>query len=506
MSTEQPAIERFNAFDAAAIAEGKRPAPKDFNESRERLHELIDHLPQRALIQDHHATAWVDRTMQIASERMTLELGEENATIGDVHAHCLWHVRRASAVGGSEIGTIVKHFRGETGNFTNARNLVMDKLLIMSPMPGTEEMSRGVRAEPIIQKMYLDDRKLVSDEESLEILKGFRWEKLPFMVGTPDDLCLPLDGDPKMLKITDYKCPSADVNAEYEKNGISFDYRCQVHHYAILCHAAKVFFRDMEIACFDPRSFKMISYPVELDTELIREMMKAAQTFWNDFVMEGVLPEVPGPAKLEVDNQQMRDLATQLTVMKIVEDEIKNRKAELQSRIKAIGDEANELSEGKLDLGYAAFTRKRTWKEDELIALATAAGVDLEDHQIKSGKLVDKQARKMFKELFECHEQTPDELNDLVGDMIAAGLPEDQKLDQNSVIEALKGLEVDILPAMDVSESFRLSTKKKGPEVEALNRLKAEGADLADNIETIIEDNATKLLEVNPEDIEMEVA
>jgi predicted phage-related endonuclease len=501
--TDMTMKERFDAFDDAAAAEGKRAAPIDFNASRKRLMALIDMLPQRALIKDEHAERWVDRTLQISVERMEIEQGEE-ATLGDVHAHVLWHIRRASAVGGSEIGTIVKHFRGEPGNFTNARNLVMDKLLIMTPMPGTPEMSRGVRAEPVIQEMYLKDRQVISDEASLDKLKGFRWEKAPYMVGTPDDMTLPRDMDAKKRRIVDYKCPSADVNEDYEKNGISFDYKCQVHHYAILCRSSGVSFSGMEIACFDPRYFVMTSYEVPMDVELAREMITAAKTFWDDFVMQAHLPEVPGPAKLDVEDPRMKKLTMELAVMKVVEDEIKKRKGELQDRLKGIGEEANDLSEGKVDLGYASFNRKRTWDEDTLRDLAEAAGLDLDDYMTDSTKLKEPEAKKMFKDLFACHKKSPEDVGDLVSEMAELGMPFDVKLDVGALVAALEEKGVDLLPAMGVSEGFRLSTKKKGPEADMVTKLKNEASELADTIEEIISNTAPEILAPEqPEDMEM---
>lgn len=106
----------FKAFDEAANEEQARPDPKDFDESRNRLRALIDRLPQRQAIKDEHADRWLERTLRTAVERMELEHGEGNATVSDVHRHVFWHVRRASGIGGSEAGTVLKHYRRQAGH------------------------------------------------------------------------------------------------------------------------------------------------------------------------------------------------------------------------------------------------------------------------------------------------------------------------------------------------------------------------------------------------------
>ncbi len=490
-----PDIKIFNRFDAAAIAEADRPAPANFTESIRRLGALIDLLPQRAVIEDKHAERWVNRCIEMAIIRMELEHGEGKATIESVHNHVLWHVRRASAIGGSEIGTVVRHFRGERGGFSNARNLTLEKLLIMAPQAGDEAMNRGVRAEPWLQRMYLEEHDCVSDEGALDVLKGFRWDKAPQIVGTPDDLILYKNG---RRRIIDYKCPSAAVNEEYEKKGmVSFDYVCQVHQYGIFSRESGIVFDGMDIECFDPRYFKLVTYEIVYDADLEAEMLAGADTLWNDFVMKGVVPEVPGLGTLETEDEDakalMENLTLQASVLKVIGDELATRQKEVLSRIQAIGHNAHALNEGKIDLGFAAFDRKRSWDEDILGQLAAAAGVEVEDFMQGTGKFDADAGEGMLKVIFEAHDHDAGAVPGLLTDMAAGGgVPQKKVLNTDDLIEALEAIGVDVTPAAGISEKFSLSRAKKN--ADKVLQLKNEAIRLSDTIEEVVEQGAEGLL------------
>lgn len=474
---------RYDAFDAAAQAELEAPPPADFPESERRLMGLIDRLPQRPVIQDHHASRWLERTITMSIGRVELDRGEGNATVGDVHAHALWHVRRASAIGGSEIGTIVKHFRGDRGNFTSAKNLALEKLLIMSPQRSTPEMARGNRAEPWLQRMYLAEHGVRSDPEALALLKGYRWHRLPQLVGTPDDIVVLPDG---RRKVVDYKCPSADVNAEYEKNGVSFDYVCQVHHYGVLAQSAGARFDEMEVAVFDPRYFVIHQYKVERDPALIQEIMKSAKAFWDEFVMNGLIPDDIAPDALEIKEGEMYDLGVQAVVLKVMGDELETRRKELLSRISAMGSEWHELATGKLDMGFASFTRSRKWDEAVLTELARTVAVDPQAHLKETDKPDAEKAigllAALHKRIVEGQDPAP-----ILADIARTGVPMKSEVDLEALEKAVRDAGVNTTPAAGLTEKFLISQKKKGDDADNVRAIKTEAIALADEIEGLIQ-------------------
>ena len=501
--TDKSALADFHAFDAAVEKESSRGLPETMGEARQRLSALIDLLPQRHAIEDRHATRWLDRCMTMATQRLGLEKGEENVSVADVFTHVLWHVRRASAIGGSEIGTVVRHWRGETGGFSNARNLVLEKLLILAPQPGDDAMNRGVIAEPWIQKMYLEEADAVSDEEALDALKGYRWDAAPYMVGTPDDLII-RNGTGER-RITDYKCPSEAVNAEYEKKGkVSFDYFCQVHHYAVLAKRRGIKFDGMDIVCHDPRSFKRVVYEIEMDVPLVKEMLTGASKLWNEFVMRGLVPEKLGPPELvSADgdiNAKMQDLTMQATMLKVAGAEIEKRKEQTLEQIEAVNEEAHALSEGKVDLGFANFVRDRKWDSDVLINLAEGVGLDPEDYLVETKKFDAEAAKERLQDIervvLESKEEGPDGATGLLeylGDMVEAGMQTfKRELDVEALVAALEAEQVDVTPAMLVSQRFSLSRAKKHKE--KVEEITIAAVELADILEEMSDQRALEMI------------
>lgn len=479
--TSEATLARFAAFDKAAAAAGKAAPPADLAESAKTLKALIDKLPQRDAIKDADAARWLDRTMIMAVGRMELEFGDK-ATVADVHRHVLWHIRRASAFGGSEVAVLLADQKGEKGTFSDGRTLIMEKLLMMSPQQSTPEMSRGVRAEPWIQRMYHEQNNCQTDHEGLNKLMGFRWTKRPAMVGTPDDYILHADGT---HEIPDYKAPSADVCEKYEKDGVAFDYICQIHHYCVLALAAGVKFDSMSVRVHDPRSFTIAKYPVEFDKALAKQICDATSQYWSDFVMTGTLPELRNPPVLDLEDEEIIDLGYQVTGLNLLGKEIEQRIKDLRGKISSLAGDWHDKSIGTMALDVSTFARTRKWDEAKLVDIALAAGVTLDAYKTKTGKIDLDQVSLFFEQMTELGANDA-EIAAAVRETIVSHALEGEKLDAQALADQLEELGVSTVEAAEVAEAFRISTKKKGPEAEKLSEVKNEIADLADNIEDII--------------------
>ena len=483
-------LKRFKAFDVAFEAELARPAPQSFEDAIPRLRSVIDALPQRGAIKDDHATRWLDRTLKMAVDRMTLEHGEGKSSIGDVHQHVMWHIRRASGFGGSEAGTIVKHFQGEKGNFTNAHNLVMEKLLIMAPQPSTPEMARGVRAEPWVQKIYQATTGYQTDHEALSLLRGFRWDRAPFLAGTPDDFVLK---DNARRRMVDYKAPSAAVCADYETKGISFDYQAQLHHYGIISMAAGSRFEDMSIEVHDPRTFEVVSYPVAFDKDLARDITSAARTLWNDYVMEGVVPDAPAVEDLDVTDDFIVTLGHEAAMFRALKEIVEEREKEWLKRITILGSEMHDKAVGKLALGVASFTRARVWDEAALVSMAEAAGIDPAAFY-SDGKKVDGERVEEILNLLVTEVRDGGDPSQILQDLARDGVPMKQVFNADGLEQALREAGVDTVEAAGIKGTFGLSTKKKGPEAEAVSRLRGMVSELVDALDDVVRENAEKII------------
>lgn len=468
--------------------------------AKHHLATLIDALPQREVIQDHHARTWLERCWTTAEERISMESEGQDISPGEfthrVHGHVHWHVRRASAIGGSEAGTVIRHYRGEKGGFTNARNLVLEKLLIMSPVPGAEAMNRGVRAEPWIQRIFHERFGAVTDGEALDRLRDARLEKKPFIIGTPDDVVLMPDG---RRLIVDYKCPSAEVNKEYLRNGVSFDYQAQLHHYTLLTKSAGIMFHGLEVVCLDPESFSLNRHPVEPSKELFVELLQAETRLWNNHVMTGELPVVPSPANLNPDDERklaaMQTLVMQAAVLKMAADEIGTRQMEALNRAKAVVLGATNLSEGRIDAGIATLNRTRKWDEAEIRRMAEAAGIDLEEFTFADPKKPDGGAAfEMLDTILttarDPHGDIPRVLT-AVMEEFEAGHAFKQITRFDEVAQTLEAFGLSTQPAAGIQESFLISRAKKNSE--AVNRLRTQAIELVDAVEEAVESEVEKI-------------
>jgi len=483
----------FRAFDEAFVAETDLPPPADIEASIGRLSRLIDKLPQRPAIQDEHVRRWIERTLAMSIERMDLELGEGNYDVKEVHGHALWHVRRASGIGGSEIGMLVRHFRGESGGFGSARNLVLEKLLVLAPTPPTPEMARGTRAEPWVQMMYHRKHGVRSDTDALDKLRGFRWERSPYLAGTPDDIVLPVDPVAgTRRRLVDYKAPSADVCKDYESKGISFDYQCQLHHYAILSLARGERFAEMSIEVHDPRTFDITSYPVAFDRALAKEITAAARAIWIDNVMTGHLPDPAGLAEMKTDDPDMIELGHQASMFRVLKEIMEAREKECIDRLVIIGSEGFDQAVGKIDLTVAALSRTRVWDAEALRELAKASGVDVTEFETRTEKFDAKRGQEMLSTLIE--ELRDGDPQEVLREISEEGLPAMVSLDVDALAARLEAAGVEVSDAASLKQSFTMMRKKKGAQAEALSRLKAEAVDLSEAIEDVVSEKAQAII------------
>lgn len=494
---EQDLLARFKAFDAAADAEAAQPAPATAEQMAQRLTALIDKLPQRAAIKHNDAARWLERTSQMAVERMELEHGEGQASIANVFGHVLWHIRRASGFGGSDAATIVKHYRGKRGTFGDAHSLVKEKLLILSPQPSTEEMSRGIRAEPWIQRIFHEQEGIATDKASLQKLRGFRWDKRPASVGTPDDIVLFEQDGGAIRELIDYKAPSAKVMEDYDSKGISFDYVCQLHHYLVIAMASGIRIDRMSIRALDPRGFRVVPFEVPYDKELAREIVASSHKLWTDHVMTADIPVAPRPDDLPILDEALVEIGVQAAFLKVLEDDVAARKQDLCKRISAVSEDWHDVTTGRLDLKVGTWSRDRVWDEETLVGIAKSAGVDpkLFLKPAKKGYLDPDKAVGILRELHQSALGDGKQVDAILQELRQDGLPIKMKLDLNELAEALEAQGHSLVTAARVKESLKLSQKKSGEEFERLARVRGQVSEMAEAIETAFAGQAMNIIE-----------
>lgn len=191
------------------------------------------------------------------------------------------------------------------------------------------------------------------------------------------------------------------------------------------------------------------------------------------------------------------NLGVQAAFIKVLSDELTKRQKQLLESVSIMGSEWHDLATGKMDLKVAAFSRTRKWDEEKLRDLAAAAEIDVSPFEVpdKKGK-VDANAASAF--LVDLHaalvEGDSESVKNLLDDYAAAGAPIVTKLDADALAEHLEENGISTNSAAAVGESFRLSTKKKGPEFERLDHLRREVADLVDGIEDMAQEHAPRII------------
>jgi len=471
MTKQASSLPLFRKFDeihdrlaASSVTEIGQIAPM--------LRQAIDALPQRAAIEEDDIGVWLERTIAMAARRPGIETAQQ------VFDHVMWHVRRASGVGGSESGAMLSHYAEEGDTFQSAREIVQQKLLKSSPTPATRDMKRGVRAEPHIQRIFLEQYGAVSRTDLVELTRGFRPPKAPWIIGTPDDI-IGLKGQ---VLINDYKAPSADVYAKMEEKGVSFEYRSQLHHYSLVAAAAGVKFHGLALSPFSPRDFEVGLLPVPFDREFARELALAATRIWNDHVMKGVVPEVPVLPDLTPEDPEIRYQVYKAASLKEIAAEAGRRAKEAVDQIGNYFTRESGLAVGKASFKAADFTRKRTYDEEALVGLCEAHGLDASLYRSQTTKVSPSEAVALVERL---HASLNDRqaLTQLLHEVRDNGVPRVTVFEAQLCADDLEALGVDITPACSVETRFSITRKRKGPEADQISRIRDQACELVDVLE-----------------------
>ncbi|WP_419629918.1 hypothetical protein [Thiolapillus sp.] len=238
------------------------------------LIDRIKSLPQAAHIKDES----IDRYLKVVSN--------------DPEHNALWHIRRLTGWGGSEIGTLVANYRGMRSTFTSARDLVAQKLLMQPPQKADNLMRRGNLLEPVIAEIARRDFNATRDEESLNAIQAAmeaqQTGEHEWMRVYPDDVLL-ING--KRI-LTDYKAPTeAPTSLE-----TSLEYACQLHQGAHLLLQEGIKLDGMAIFYYNHAKGEIMPVQVPWDQQLYDDMLVAGDYYW-DCVLKGELPPYITPER-----------------------------------------------------------------------------------------------------------------------------------------------------------------------------------------------------------------
>lgn len=350
------------------------------NEDIALAREIIDKLPQRKAIKNSDIDYWIKGICEIEPERL------------------VWHARRLGSFGGSDIGCLVADFYNRErfeSIFTHQkpRDIIAAKLLKIVPSTPKEEapwLFRGNYFEKSILDLYVDQLKEQGNQVEIDTKFHSLFDKqpipsLPWLQGNID-LSLIINGK---RQLTDIKAPSESSLNQSLLYGYPFDYLVQLNAYNLYAKE-KMKLRgvdypvdSMALALMNFAEMKVHTLPVEISPDLTNDIISIGNSFWNNYVMKGRLPEssfdmesIKTPDHLP---SHLIELSQELSAIKLLSTTVTNRKDELTEKFNALIGSENLPKEGfEVPTGIGSIKAKEEMTlidEDKLWSLLEKYGI-----------------------------------------------------------------------------------------------------------------------------------
>ena len=187
-----------------------------------------------------------------------------------------WLRQRKLGIGGSDAAAIAG-----VDPYRNALDVYHDKLSDDVRELDNPHIKRGRKLEALIAQEYLDrhPEDTINPPMGMMTHREHRW-----MIGTPDRIIASPRHAKKGLGILEIKCPAKPNYEKIKLNGVPPAYILQMQHYLAISDYTWGTF-----AIFNADSWEMILVDVERDDELIEQLIRVEEKFWN----EHVVPQVP---------------------------------------------------------------------------------------------------------------------------------------------------------------------------------------------------------------------
>ena len=274
----------------------------------------------------------------------------------------VWHLKRATGFGGSDVGALLRH-RYQTGNgFRDARQVVSDKLFLSYLDSDSWHLIRGKLLEDLARAVFRKKFQAVPDTASLENSNLYRHKAIDSAVGNPDDAVF--IGSQRF--IPDYKCP-ADATDDVE-----FDYVAQLHHYSSIYQSHDIRVDGSLLVKLDlPEAFsagicrKLLEAPdtvdidqiantiVQLDMpgfglmvkqvglsgDFMKKSLDTCQSYWDQYVMHDTLPErlkLKKDDRTDVSDSEISETMASWLHCKLLLDEGRKQLKVYENALKAV--------------------------------------------------------------------------------------------------------------------------------------------------------------------------
>lgn len=149
-----------------------------------------------------------------------------------------WHLRRLDVVSPSSAWAYVAEARGERAQFTTARELDQQRLMMIAPDESNEHTYRGTHLEAVNRALFyrVYGASFEPFPEALKATSEVRGtERFPWLGGNPDDIALFKGGTTPPPLLIDYKSPANWAGPDVEP---PMEYVVQLHLYAMCMSVA----------------------------------------------------------------------------------------------------------------------------------------------------------------------------------------------------------------------------------------------------------------------------
>ena len=262
----------------------------DIDALKKELRERIDLLPQRDAIENDDMNQWIDYVANVMPKE------------------ALWHATRASGVGGSEIGGLVKNYLGHRADFMfSAHNWAQDKLLRRHPEPSGGALRRGIEMEDVHRQRFHETYGATRDIDAFRALGASHSKGREYLRYSPDDIIdfktpTVIDVGERQIEVQgriliDYKCPTT-VNTD----GASFQYACQLHQGALIAEENGIELSGTLLSQWDLTNWTIYNDLVAINPELQELIKKASDYYWNS-VLNGDVPNYIHAQRYSLDEE-----------------------------------------------------------------------------------------------------------------------------------------------------------------------------------------------------------
>jgi hypothetical protein len=246
----------------------------------------------------------------------------------------MWHVKRLSGIGGSEIGVLVAAQRGVPDAFGNTpADIIGEKLLAFEPKKTTIAMRKGIVAETCLRQFFLEDYKAERDMKSIGLLESDS-VKMPFewMRYSPDDI-VKINGHRYLV---DYKHPKeASLHDD-----LHLRYICQLHQGQMILDYNGIKIDGMLLVQYPEHGDDLLVSEIPFDDSIVDDIIKSGQSAWFS-VLSGHIPlfqkKADAISSLPQDKvEALNDLSGEFVRTKALADALYADAKKIQERITGI--------------------------------------------------------------------------------------------------------------------------------------------------------------------------